>query len=334
MPVLQTNLAVHPRPKSTKVRPVTEFELIAQLKPGLTTNDFVVVGAGDDCAVLELGSGVYQTLLKTDAVVEGIHFTRDTAPERIGNKALGRCLSDIAAMGGRPIAALVTLCLPKNYDPDRVFGLYRGMNRLAARYQVAIVGGETTTSPDTFIVSVTLLGSVPSGTAVLRSGARPGDAIFVTGELGGSIEGKHLDFEPRVLEGAWLAQTGLIHAMMDLSDGLAGDLPHLLTASGGLGAELHASAIPLSHAAKVRAKSGDLAKPALASALTDGEDFELLVVVPSRNAVQLLDQWKARFPTTRLSCIGRITEQPGIKLRDARGVRLLAARGYEHFRDE
>ena len=126
---------------------MTESELIAHLKPLLPTNDFVVTGAGDDCAVLELGAPDTQTLFKTDAVVEGIHFTADTEPERVGRKALARCLSDIAAMGGTPTAAVVTLGLPRGFDPERVKALYRGLNRLAAQYQVAVVGGETTTNP-------------------------------------------------------------------------------------------------------------------------------------------------------------------------------------------
>ncbi len=314
---------------------MTEFELIAKLKPLLPTNDFVVTGAGDDCAVLELGAPDRQTLFKTDAIVEGVHFTAETEAERIGHKALGRCLSDIAAMGGTPVAAVVTLALPKAYDPERVLAIYRGLNALAVRHQVAVVGGETTTSPGGLLINVALIGTVSRGGALLRSGAQAGDAIFVSGELGGSLAGRHLDFEPRLAEGRWLAASGQVHALMDVSDGLAGDLPHLLAASSSpeapLGAELHKTAIPISRAAQLRAREGDTAKPAIVAALTDGEDFELLFTVAPRDAVKVLDGWKAEFPTVPLSCIGKVTPRAGIFLRDERGLRPLTAKGYEHF---
>ena len=165
---------------------------------------------------------------------------------------------------------------------------------------------------------------------VLRAGARAGDAVFVTGELGGSLAGRHLDFEPRLEEARWLAAHFPIHAMLDLSDGLAGDLRHILEA-GGVGAELLSSAIPISRAARLAAKAGSSPKPALVAALTDGEDFELLFTLPSAAAVPLLDAWKQPFPSLRLSCIGRITSQTGITLRDRHGARPLTAHGYTHF---
>ncbi|HEX7654845.1 MAG TPA: thiamine-phosphate kinase, partial [Verrucomicrobiae bacterium] len=215
---------------------MNEFELIAQLTQTLPGNASVVTGAGDDCAVLDLGLPGRQLLFKTDAVVEGFHFTRETPPEKVGRKALARCLSDIAAMAGTPTAAVVTLALPPGYDPAVPLGIYAGLKALAAEYGVAIVGGETTTNPERLLLSIALLGTVPQGKAVLRRGAKPGDAIFVTGELGGSITGKHLDFTPRLAEARWLAEHFPIHAMLDVSDGLAGDLRHILTASG-VGAE-------------------------------------------------------------------------------------------------
>jgi thiamine-monophosphate kinase len=310
---------------------VTETELIAQLKPLLPTNDFVVNGAGDDCAVLELGSPDTQTLFKTDAVVEGIHFTAETEPERVGRKALARCLSDIAAMGGTPTAAVVTLGLPRGFDPERVRALYRGLNSLAAQHQVAVVGGETASNPGAWLINVALLGTVPRGRALLRSGAKTGDALFATGELGGSLAGKHLDFEPRLAEGRWLLECGGIGAMMDLSDGLASDLPKLLAASGAGGAELHKPAIPISRDARERARSSDLAKPPFVAAVTDGEDFELLFTVRPGHSVRVLDEWRARFPGVRLSCIGKLTDGPGVVVRDGAWVQPLPTRGYEHF---
>ena len=310
---------------------MTESELIAHLKPLLPTNDFVVTGAGDDCAVLELGAPDTQTLFKTDAVVEGIHFTADTEPERVGRKALARCLSDIAAMGGTPTAAVVTLGLPRGFDPERVRALYRGLNRLAAQYQVAVVGGETTTNPGGWLVNVALLGTVPRGRARLRSGAKVGEALFVTGDLGGSLAGKHLDFEPRLAEGRWLLEFAGVSAMMDLSDGLASDLPKLLSASCVPGAELRKSAVPVSRAAREHARTSDLAKPPFVAAVTDGEDFELLFTVQSNRAVAVLDEWKEQFPGVRLSCIGKLTEKAGVWVRGEDGLRPLPTRGYEHF---
>ncbi len=307
-----------------------EFELIARLTRSLPTNDSVIVGSGDDCAVLECGDPQRQLLFKTDAVVEGIHFTNETPPEKIGRKALARALSDIAAMGGTPNAALVTIALPANFSPEFIEKIYSGMNALAAQYSVAIVGGETTTNPERVLISISLTGFVPRGKAVLRSGAKVGDAIFVTGELGGSLAGKHLDFSPRLAEASWLAENFSIHAMMDLSDGLAGDLPHILRASG-VGAEMLKSAVPISRAAKDNAKRGDAAKPAFVAALTDGEDFELVFTVASKSAVPVLDAWKKKFPDVKLSCIGKIIAGEGIRMRDKTGIRPFTAHGYVHF---
>jgi thiamine-monophosphate kinase len=304
---------------------MNEFELIRRLTASAPNNPSVVVGPGDDCAVLDIGLPDRQLLFKTDAVVEGIHFKRETPPEKIGHKALARCLSDIAAMAGTPAAALITLALPRDFAPDFVEAIYSGLNALARRHDVAIVGGETTTNPERILISVALLGFVPKGKAVLRSGAKAGDAIFVTGQLGGSLAGKHLEFEPRLAEARWLAENFHLHAMIDISDGLAGDLPHVLTASH-VGAELLAKAIPVSREART-------AKPdsPLLAALTDGEDFELLFAVASGDAVPLLDAWKKQFPSLRLSCIGKITAGEGITLRDKEGVRQLKAHGYVHF---
>ena len=309
---------------------MNEFELIRRLTRSLPTNASVVVGPGDDCAVLEAGWPDRFLLFKTDAVVEGIHFTPATAPEKIGHKALGRCLSDIAAMAGTPTAALVTIGLPRNFEPAFVEAIYTGMGELARRHGVAIVGGETTTNPGGTLISVALLGTVPRGKGILRSGAEAGDAIFVTGELGGSLAGKHLEFEPRLAEARWLAQQFSVHAMLDVSDGLAGDLRHLLTASR-VGAELHATSIPISREARRAAKATSSAKPALLAALTDGEDFELLFTVASRDAVPLLDAWRKQFPKLSLTCIGKIKAGEGITIRDKQGVRPLTTHGYVHF---
>ena len=320
---------------------MNEFELIRRLTQSLATNETVVAGPGDDCAVLDLGLPDKLILFKTDAVVEGVHFTRETPPEKVGRKALARCLSDIAAMAGTPAAALVTLGLPGGYDPEWVAKVYAGLNALAARFQVAVVGGETTANPECVFISVALLGTVGKGRQVMRRGALAGDAIFVTGELGGSIAGRHLDFEPRLAEARWLADHFQIHALIDLSDGLAGDLRHILRA-GNVGAEILKSALPVSPAAKLRARGGGAAgpvepaqgrKPAALAALTDGEDFELLVTVAPKDAVKLLDSWKVQFPDLRLTCVGKIVAGDALVLRDRTGAHPFGARGYEHFSD-
>jgi thiamine-monophosphate kinase len=305
---------------------MNEFDLIARLTKSLPTNKNVVTGSGDDCAVLDLGAPDKLVLFKTDAVVEDIHFTKDTPPEKIGRKALARCLSDIAAMAGTPIAALVTIGLPEKFEPEFVGKIYDGLNALAEKFGVAIVGGETTTNPGRIFISIALLGTAPRGKQIFRSGAKAGDAIFVTGELGGSLAEKHLEFDPRLEEARWLAERFSVHAMIDLSDGLAGDLRHLLKA-GGVGAELLKSAVPISRAAKLQAQK----KPAFAAALTDGEDFELLFTVASNDAVKLLDAWKRKFPKLKLSCIGKIVSGDGILIRDKGGCHKLNAHGYVHF---
>jgi thiamine-monophosphate kinase len=309
---------------------MNEFELIARLTKSLPVNQSVLVGAGDDCAVLDFGLPDKLLLFKTDAVVEGFHFTRQTPPEKIGRKALARCLSDIAAMAGTPSAALVTVALPEKFEPAFIGKIYDGLNALAREHGVAIVGGETTTNPGCILISVALLGFVPRGKVVLRSGAKIGDAIFVTGELGGSLAEKHLDFEPRLAEARWLAEHFPVHAMIDLSDGLAGDLRRVLQA-GGVGAELLQDAIPISRAAKLRAGKGSAAGSALAAALTDGEDFELLFVVAGRDAVKLLDAWKKQFPELKLSCVGKIVAGGNVSIRGKSGSHRLAANGYVHF---
>jgi thiamine-monophosphate kinase len=323
---------------------VNEFELIEKLTRSLPTNKSVVTGCGDDCAVLDLGLPDKLLLFKTDAIVEGIHFKAAAPPEKIGHKALARCLSDIAAMAGTPTAALITIALPKNFEAAFIEAIYSGISALARKHDVAIAGGETTTNPERILISVAVLGLVPRGKAVLRSGAEAGDAIFVTGELGGSLAGRHLEFEPRLAEARWLAEHFPIHAMIDLSDGLAGDLRHILKTSR-VGAELLTTAIPISRAARSRRReepetaangihppaqaSGH--KPPLLGALTDGEDFELLFTVASKDAVPLLDAWKKQFPGLALTCIGKITAGEGITLRDKAGARPLTAHGYEHF---
>ena len=259
----------------------TENAIVARLIRGLPGRPDVVVGAGDDCAVVRAEKTArYDTLLKSDPVIEGVHFEPDAPPRAVGHKALGRVLSDLAAMGGEPLWAVVDLVLRDGRDAGWAAQVYAGLGRLARRAGLAIVGGDTSRGPAREL-HVFAVGRVPRGTAVLRTGARVGDALYVTGRLGGSLEGRHLRFEPRLAEGAWLREQGWATAMMDVSDGVATDLPRLLAASR-VGARLEQAALPVSAAAR-RASARD-GRPAWQHALSDGEDFELLFTVRGARA--------------------------------------------------
>ena len=303
---------------------LSETELIQRLTQDLPADSSVLTGPGDDCAVLDWGGS--KLLFKTDAIVEGIHFERDTPPKNIGRKALARALSDIAAMSGTPTHALITLGVHAEMEPSLIEAVYQGLRDCAREHHVNIVGGETT-SLSQLTLSISLIGKASK--PILRTGSAVGDAIFVSGELGGSLAGHHLNFTPRLKEAHWLSDQDIVHAMIDLSDGLATDLRHLL--SDQTGAELLTRALPIRRAAKERARDNPSGKTALLAALTDGEDYELLFTVSSKDAVPLLDGWKSAFPETPLHCIGKITDQPGIALRDNKGVKPLTLHGYDHL---
>ena len=303
---------------------LSETELIQRLTQDLPADSSVLTGPGDDCAVLDWSGS--KLLFKTDAIVEGIHFDRNTPPEAIGRKALARALSDIAAMAGTPTHALITLGFHAEMEPSLIEAVYQGLRDCAREHHVNIVGGETT-SLSQLTLSISLIGK--ASRPILRTGSAVGDAIFVSGELGGSLAGHHLNFDPRLKEARWLSDQDIVHAMIDLSDGLATDLRHLL--SDQTGAELLTRALPIRRAAKERARDNPSGKTALLAALTDGEDYELLFTVSSKDAVPLLDGWKSAFPETPLHCIGKITDQPGITLRDDKGVKPLTLHGYDHL---
>jgi thiamine-monophosphate kinase len=283
-------------------------ELIASL-PHLHPE--VAVGPGDDCAVIAQG-GKWDQLLKTDTVVEGVHFEPDAPAQSVGWKALCRPLSDIAAMGGESQFALITLGLNPDQKVDWVKKLYAGLSRAATRYNVEIVGGETVRTSGPSFVSVSLTGRVETGRAILRSGAKSRDAILVTGKLGGSIRGWHLKFEPRVAEGRWLGRSGMVHCMMDLSDGLASDLPRLSIASG-VACRLFENAVPIRHGSTLQ------------GALQDGEDYELLFSVSSEQLPDLLRRWPTQFPDLPLSVIGEFTDCELPK------TSLIDGGGFQHF---
>ncbi len=294
---------------------IGEHEAIRRLTEQLGVHAGLRVGIGDDCAVCELpGTGVDQ-VFTTDPVIESVHFQAGEKPGRIGNKAVGRVLSDIAAMGARPQWLLVNVVAPPEQDFQVLEKIYKGMNALCDRFGATIIGGDLAQGP-CLELHLFGTGTVPSGTALLRSGAKSGDCIFTTGPLGGSIEGRHLDFTPRVEEGIFLRETGLVNAMMDISDGLATDLRHILKQSG-VGALLEAERIP---------KTGTLEQ-----ALHDGEDFELLLTTSPENAEDLRFQWLEKYGA-ELSMIGEITDEAEVlKLRHDESTQVLEAKAYEHF---
>lgn len=278
------------------LRDLTEDRFLEILLEDLPAGRNVLTGPGDDCAVVQAAGARELQLLKTDCVVEGIHYLPEHEPARVGWKALCRALSDIGAMGGEPQHALITIFTPANARVEYWREFYKGLGKAARRFGVGIVGGETSRARHS-AVAVSLVGRVETGRLLTRSGGKPGDLLFVTGTLGGSIEGKHLDFIPRVAEGRWLGAHGSVRAMMDLSDGLATDLPRLAAASR-CGFEIDSSALP-----KTRGCDAE-------RAMTDGEDYELLLAVAPRQADRLSRAWKEMFPKLRLTEFGRLTE-PG-----------------------
>lgn len=286
------------------------------------------LGIGDDCAILGI-SAPTELLVTTDMLMDGRHFRleRDGA-EAVGEKALGVNLSDIAAMAGTPLAAVVAVALPKRQAAELARGIHKGMSRLAERFQVDLIGGDTNAWDGPLVISVTLFGKATARGAVRRSGAKPGDAILVTGPLGGSLLGRHLRPEPRIFEALALNEAAELHSLIDISDGLSSDLGHILEESGDLGAILGAEAIPIHDDAR-RMSEQDGISP-LDHALNDGEDFELCVVLSPQDADRLM---AIHPPTVGLFRVGEITSKPGLRLRQADGrVVPLAPKGFDHFR--
>lgn len=311
---------------------MTEKELLDLILPTLHTNESVELGAGDDCAVIHIPSNPSDMSLvtKVDTIVEAIHFNESDPAGQVGHKALARPLSDYAAMGTQPMAAMVSISIPEPLDIQWVTGFYQGVNHLARHWNVAIVGGETTRIPSGKVLSVSVFGFTERGRYIRRLASQPGDALFVTGSLGGSIDHHHLHFQPRLREGIWLANHFDIHSMMDLSDGLGSDLRTMLDPLG-LGIDLLRSAIPVSRAAIHRFREGRSSKAPLEAALTDGEDYELIFTVSPKIAVPLKDAFKLQFPDVPLTCIGKISTSPGIRLQSEHGFEILRKSGFDHF---
>ena len=312
-----------------------EKTLIERVRRRARDGAAVVTGIGDDCAVLRVPAG-HQLLVTTDFTLENVHFRREWhPPEVVGWRCLTRGLSDIAAMGGEPRAAFLSMALERGIPQKWVNRFLAGLLEAAGEFRVPLAGGDTAQSAGGIQADIVLVGSVPKGTAVLRSGARPGDGIYVTGELGGSAaaiarlrEGRvraadyerHFHPVARVEVGRWLGRRGLASAMIDVSDGLSTDLEHICEESG-VGAEIEIAAIPRARVGRPARQVGfDLA-------LHGGEDYELLFASARKIP--------AKLAGVRVTRIGRIARGPGMVLIEAGGRRRrLLARGWEHFKGD
>ncbi len=297
---------------TTPLSKVVENAIISKLIHDAPSTELLLMGPGDDCALCR-GDEQWDVLLKTDVVVEGVHFLKDTEPALIGRKALARAISDIAAMGGLPEHALITLLVHPSRNMECLQAIYQdGIMPLAKQYGISLAGGETSMLPkDGLIINVALTGRVERGRAVLRSGASGGDILCVSGKLGGSFEsGRHLSFEPRIALARFLMNHDLApKAMMDLSDGLATDLPRLAAASQ-IAYQRDKDKVPCHpncHAEQ---------------ALTDGEDYELLMAFSPEQwtRVQALD-----LPTP-ITAIAQCLSQG-----DGLGARSELSGGWTHF---
>jgi len=280
----------------TRLHDIGEDVLIDRLIALVPADPSPGSGPGDDCAVVDpWPDGPLLQLLKTDAMVAGIHFRADSPPRAVGWKAVARVISDIAAMAGTPDRVLVTIALPAATEVAWVEDLYRGIGDCLNAFGCVLAGGETTRVPEASaaVISVSATGTVGRGHLALRSTASAGDVLLVTGRLGGSLSGKHLSFTPRLREAHWLAEHHPPSAMMDLSDGLAKDLPRLARASS-CGFRLDRESLPVTPGCSI------------AQALGDGEDFELLIAMPAARVEPLLRDWARAFPGTDLTVVGRL----------------------------
>jgi len=297
------------------VSSIGEEELIRSIRRWLgRASPPAPAGIGDDCAVLRPARG--RELLTVDPVVKGVHFDGRTPARAAGAKLLKRNLSDIAAMGGRPRAAVVALALDGRVSVEWLEGFYRGIAREGRRRGVPVVGGDVARLPGSFVATLALTGEA-AGRILTRAGSRAGDWIYVTGSLGRSRPtGHHYLFEPRLAEGAWLARRKEVRAMIDVSDGLAKDL----------GALTPPGAAPAVWARRLPRRSG----ASVREALCDGEDYELAFSVAAGPGVAALEKaWRRAFPRTRLSCIGGFVRKGAVP---AGALPLGEFRGYEHLR--
>jgi thiamine-monophosphate kinase len=300
-----------------------ELEHISWIRSRVVDRPDVALGIGDDAAAVRLPSSA-DCLLAVDMLMEGTHFTIPPATaSQIGRKAMAVNLSDMAAMAGRPLFALVAVALNRQLGVDFAQGIFAGLQQLADEFDVVVVGGDTNIWDGRLVVSVTILGEATGCGSVTRGGAKVGDWIVTTGRFGGSLEGQHLNFRPRVDEALRLHRAVSLHAMIDVSDGLAADLFHILDESN-VGAVLDADTIPISEPVRF-ANDG---KSPLQHALADGEDFELLLTVDRDDGRQLIDDPPISVELTK---IGEIVEPGTYEIVEASGRRIpLTRSGWEH----
>jgi thiamine-monophosphate kinase len=304
-----------------------ESQFIAWLRSRLGEHAALRLGPGDDAAVVRMGDG-HECVVTTDLLTDGVDFDlAGDAASRVGRKALAVNLSDLAAMAARPVAAVIAVALPRQNGLAIAQELYEGLLPLADRYGVAIAGGDTNTWDAPLAIAITLFGTPGPSGPLVRSGARPGDRILVTGEFGGSILGRHFDFEPRVDEALLLAGRYPLHAGIDVSDGLSLDLSRLAAASD-CGALVRLDQIPVAQAAVELASQRTDGLTPLDHALGDGEDFELILAVPASAAERMLTEQPLGV---RLTCIGEFVPEHGLweQLPDGER-RKLEPRGWEH----
>ena len=302
-----------------------EREFILWLSERLPPHPHLRLGIGDDAALLRWTTG-RDVVVTTDTITDQVDFRlHEVDPRRIGHKALAVNLSDLAAMAAEPVAAVVSLVLPREGALKLATELYLGMLPLAETYAIAIAGGDTNTWDGPLAISVTALGRTTERGPLTRSGAQVGDALLVTGGLGGSILGRHLSVEPRVREALQLHAAYTLHAGMDISDGLALDASRLAAASG-CGVVIDLEAVPISaDAGRLAAITG---RTPLDHALGDGEDFELLIAVDRQVAEQIVREQPLAVPVTR---IGEFVKQAGLWRRERDGTLApLPATGYQH----
>ncbi|MGR3294312.1 MAG: thiamine-phosphate kinase [Candidatus Scalindua sp.] len=304
-----------------------EFSFIKWIRSNQKKDKNIIIGIGDDCASIRInGDNVF--LVTTDMLVEGTHFDLEkSTPGEIGGKSIACSISDIAAMGCSAKYAVVSICFPRETKTKFARELYRGINKMADDFNIKIIGGDIVSGKKTVVINVTMYGRNEGLKTISRSGAKVDDAIMVTGALGGSILGKHITFKPRLKEGLLLNKKFNINSMIDISDGLAADLGHILEESG-VGAVLYEDEVPVSADAKRLSRKTGLS--ALHHALYDGEDYELLFTLSDKESKKLLAS--RSFPA-RLSKIGRINKSKGIKMQGADGkLRRIKSTGYNHFK--
>lgn len=312
------------------VNDFSEQQLIARFAEWLgALNPAWPEGIGDDCA-MHTPSTEHKQIITSDALVFGQHFDENISARQAGTKLVNRNLSDIAAMGGKPDRAILNLMFGPDLELRWLKDFFRGLEDAASRVGLKIVGGDVCRlDPRCFTSVLTIIGTVEN--PLLRRHSQPGDAIYVTGKLGGSLSSKHANFTPRLAEGQWLAQCGHCSSLMDLTDGLAKDLPSLLAA--GHAAQIDLNAIPISvDGHKAAVQSG---RSVTEHAFCDGEDYELLFTVrPFVNVGDFSAAWARAFPSVRLSRIGHVVERKskGPPIHAGDGQPLPFIQGFEHFR--